>query len=245
LSGTIFLNLLTVFKFMIPSSKHIILIGHTCSGKTHLGEAFAHMSHRRFIDLKSIVIKLFKDNHHIDLNEQIDLYQIFDQLGEQVYQAYEHLAIQHALRSFSKQRGILAIGSGTLSNTNNLRLLHRYGRFFYLKNNYRTLHRRWMATEPALKELNRKKKELETYYDQLHNFFSRIADVIFDLNSLDDNECLTALSKCSKEDFWLAYLHREKNHNTYKKRILVKKTIVYTDLDTDRRLPALNSAQAC
>jgi shikimate kinase len=218
---------------------HMILIGMNGCGRAAIGRQMAAGSKRRFVDVDDTIIHLYKQNNPHQKNEMITLHHLYDLIGNNAYQAYECLAIETALASFLNRRGILSIGGGTLFNSNYLSLLSKRGRFFYLRGSFKLLYSRWLKIEPLLNHITDEPEAFHHYYQMHDVFFSEIADITLDIDTLSIPECIAALKVCCQKQFWHAHLSRKiKNQKPSKK--IFKKSVIYsenfdTNLDIDQK----------
>jgi shikimate kinase len=220
--------------------QHMILIGMKGSGTSILGRDLSGISKRRFIDIDESILRLYKLNNPTPQHNPILLHQLYDKVGHHVYQAYECLAIEQALKTFSNRRGILSIDSGTLFNSNHLSKLSKHGRFFYLKGSYELLLSRWLTIEPILNHIVDEANLFQDYYQMHDVFLKEIADIILDIDSLSPSECVDSLRICSQKQFWYTHLNSRGKKNKLSSIKIFKKSIVCseifdTDLDTDQK----------
>ena len=219
--------------------QHMILIGMKGSGTASLGRDLSGISKRRFIDVDENILHLYKKNNPTVHHNAIELHQLYDKVGNHVYQAYECLAIEQALKTFSNRRGILSIDSGTLFNSNHLNQLSKHGRFFYLRGSYDLLFSRWLLIEPLLNHIADETDLFQDYYDMHDVFLKKIADIILDMDSLSPSECVESLRTCSQKQFWYTHFSSRKKKNKLSSIKIFKKSIVCseiydTNLDTDQ-----------
>ncbi|WP_185872397.1 shikimate kinase [Blattabacterium cuenoti] len=108
----------------------ITLIGYMGCGKTTIGKILSQKINLNFYDLDSILVKSKKDS----------IYNIFKKKGELSFRRIEHLILKKFLKN--KDKYILSVGGGTPCFYNNIYLLNKYSKTFYLNTNSYTLFKR-------------------------------------------------------------------------------------------------------
>ncbi|AER40471.1 MAG: shikimate kinase [Flavobacteriales bacterium] len=108
----------------------VTLIGYMGCGKTSIGKILSYKLKWNFYDLDSILIK----------KEQDTIDNIFKKKGEKFFRKIEHLMLQKILKKHKQY--ILSVGGGTPCYYNNIYLLNKFSKTFYLKTNIYTLFKR-------------------------------------------------------------------------------------------------------
>ncbi len=104
----------------MPSSEPIFLTGMMGSGKSSLGRKLASLLRWQFIDL----------DEQVEKRAGLTVSEIFDKLGEQAFRTFESEAL---LGLADSTDCVIALGGGTLMNTNNLSIVLRSGTLAYLQ----------------------------------------------------------------------------------------------------------------
>ncbi|WP_185872910.1 shikimate kinase [Blattabacterium cuenoti] len=138
----------------------ITLIGYMACGKTTIGNMLSKKIKLNFYDLDDLLIK--------EIGSPID--NIFKTKGEKFFRKMEHIILKKFLKDKNKQY-VLSVGGGTPCYYNNIDLLNKYSKTFYLKENISVLFDRLYKNKkhrPLISNLN--KKELLNF---LNNHFSK------------------------------------------------------------------------
>ncbi|WP_185869222.1 shikimate kinase [Blattabacterium cuenoti] len=124
----------------------ITLIGYMGSGKTSIGERLSQIINYNFYDLDSILVESEKDS----------IYNLFKKKGELSFRKREHSVLKKILKN--KDKYVLSVGGGTPCFHNNIYLLNRYSKTFYLQTNSYTLFRRLLLeknSRPLISHLSK------------------------------------------------------------------------------------------
>ncbi|AEU09442.1 shikimate kinase [Blattabacterium sp. (Cryptocercus punctulatus) str. Cpu] len=108
----------------------VTLIGYMGCGKTSIGKILSEKLKFFFYDLDSMIVQKKKDS----------IYNIFKKNGEIFFRKIEHLMLKKFLKKHKQY--ILSVGGGTPCYYNNIYLLNKYSKTFYLKTNIYTLYKR-------------------------------------------------------------------------------------------------------
>ncbi|WP_185870680.1 shikimate kinase [Blattabacterium cuenoti] len=125
----------------------VTLIGYMGSGKTSIGEILSKKLKFDFYDLDDLLVK---DQHDSICN-------LFKKIGENSFRKIEHLMLKKILKKNKKY--ILSVGGGTPCYYNNIDLLNKFSKTFYLKTNSYTLFKRLSLekkTRPLIAHLSKK-----------------------------------------------------------------------------------------
>ncbi len=164
---------------------NILLCGPAFSGKTTFGQIAAQKLEWTFLDTDRLLEQCYASNKERSLTCR----EIYRNEGEQIFRIYE----KRALASLTGCKNcVIALGGGTLSQLENIRLLKNLGTLLYLKTPVEDLQKRLLAsTLPSY---------LEDEVDPLAAFrkliqdraaiFERYADKIVDTKGLEDGEVL-------------------------------------------------------
>lgn len=98
-------------------TKHIILIGFKCVGKSVIGRELAKQMGRKFIDLDEEVQKLYHDRR----GEKLTCRQIMLKHGQAAFREIEHAALKIALDT--NEALVLSLGGGTPMHPKNHELI--------------------------------------------------------------------------------------------------------------------------
>ncbi|WP_185868662.1 shikimate kinase [Blattabacterium cuenoti] len=130
----------------------ITLIGYMGSGKTCIGKKLSKKININFFDLDSI----------IESHQKISISNLFKKKGEPFFRKIEHNILKTFLQKNEKY--ILSVGGGTPCFYNNIQLLNKYSKTFYLIVNTYTLFKRLL--------LDKEKRPLISHFqnDDLFQF---------------------------------------------------------------------------
>ena len=142
---------------------NIILIGFKCSGKTTLGKKMAEETGRHFIDTDALIKVPFSP---IDVFRRAERQVIF------------------ALQEF--QNCIIATGGGTVLDPDNVVILKKMGKLYYLRVDKEELKRRIFSEPlPTFFDPARPEESFEEMYAEREGVYEAVADEIL-VNELDD-----------------------------------------------------------
>ncbi len=130
-------------------------------GKTSIGKILSKKLKFDFYDLDDLLVK----------NQHDSIYNLFKKIGENSFRKIEHLILKNFFKK--KKRYILSVGGGTPCYYNNIYLLNKFSKTFYLKTNSYTLFKRLYfekETRPLIAHLS--KNELFQFI--LKHFSKRI-----------------------------------------------------------------------
>ncbi|ACY40438.1 shikimate kinase [Blattabacterium sp. (Blattella germanica) str. Bge] len=125
----------------------ITLIGYMGSGKTSIGKKLSKKINLNFYDLDAILVKEKKDS----------IYNLFKKKGELSFRRTEHFVLKKNFKK--KNEYVLSVGGGTPCFYNNIYLLNKYSKTFYLKTDSYTLFKRLFLeknTRPLIAHLSKK-----------------------------------------------------------------------------------------
>ncbi|WP_185862871.1 shikimate kinase [Blattabacterium cuenoti] len=125
----------------------VTLIGYMGSGKTSIGKILSRELKLDFYDLDAILVEEQKDS----------IYNIFKKIGENHFREIEHLMVKRFLKTHQKY--ILSVGGGTPCYHNNMDLLNKFSKTFYLKTQSYILFKRLYKekeTRPLIAHLSKK-----------------------------------------------------------------------------------------
>lgn len=125
----------------------VTLIGYMGSGKTSIGKILSKELKLDFYDLDAILVKDQKDS----------IYKIFKKKGENNFRKIEHLMVNKFLKTHQKY--IFSVGGGTPCYHNNMDLLNKFSKTFYLKTKSYILFKRLYkekGTRPLIAHLSKK-----------------------------------------------------------------------------------------
>ncbi|WP_185851750.1 shikimate kinase [Blattabacterium cuenoti] len=125
----------------------VTLIGYMGSGKTSIGKMLSKQLKFDFYDLDDLLVT---DQHD-------SIYNIFKKEGENSFRKREHLMLKKVLKKNKKY--ILSVGGGTPCYYNNIDLLNKFSKTFYLKTNFYTLCKRLYLekkTRPLIAHFSKK-----------------------------------------------------------------------------------------
>ena len=164
---------------------NFFLTGFMGSGKSHWGKIWAKKNNLSYFDL----------DHEIETAFGIPVTQIFEKYGEEKFREMEKLY----LRKFEKKNNfLLSCGGGTPCFFDNQEWMKSRGKVVYLKSTPELLLQRVLEEvdqRPILKDANQsellffieqKLKERAVFYEK--------ADLIFDVETLDDNSLTEYIS---------------------------------------------------
>ncbi|WP_185866195.1 shikimate kinase [Blattabacterium cuenoti] len=124
----------------------ITLIGYMGSGKTSIGKKLSKEINLDFYDLDAILVE----------NKKESIFNLFKKEGEFSFRKREHLMLKKVLKK--KDEYVLSVGGGTPCFYNNIYLLNKYSKTFYLKTNSYTLFKRLFLekkTRPLIAHLSK------------------------------------------------------------------------------------------
>ena len=168
---------------------NFFLTGFMGSGKSHWGKIWAIKNKLSYFDL----------DHEIEKAFGIPVTQIFEKHGEEKFREMEKLY----LRKFEKKNNfLLSCGGGTPCFFDNQDWMKSKGKVIYLKSTPERLLQRVMDEvdqRPILKDANQ--SELLFFIEQKlkeRSAFYEKADLIFDVETLDENSLATYITNATK-----------------------------------------------
>jgi len=148
-----------VFREMIAEKENIVLCGMPGCGKTTIGKIIAERLGKRFIDLDAEIVR----------TSGKEITEIFKEGGESLFRKLETEAVREA----TGQRGaVIATGGGAVLRDENVRMLRRNGRVYFLDRPLEQL----VPTPDRPLALNREAIE-ERYKERLPRYLA-VSDVI-------------------------------------------------------------------
>jgi len=140
---------------------NIILCGYKSCGKTTLGKKIAEKTGRHFIDTDDLVLK----------NCQFHPIEVFREIEKEVIAA---------LIDF--QNCVIAIGGGSVLASENVAILKKLGKIFYLRVPKAVIKTRllYCGRLPTFLDPSRPEESFEEMYESRKNLYENIADHIVD-----------------------------------------------------------------
>jgi len=108
----------------------IVLLGYMASGKSRVGRVLAKRLNLRFVDLDS----------YIEQKENNSISEIFKQKGELYFRIKESEYLKELLDV--KEPYVISLGGGTPCYGNNMKLIEKHSKSFYLKASIATIFSR-------------------------------------------------------------------------------------------------------
>ena len=165
---------------------NIILIGLKSSGKTTIGQALAEAINWPFLDTDILV-----EYEYEQQAEQRLPYKIIHQtLGPMQFANLEYDAIS---RFDKNMQTIIATGGSTALNSENLELLQKAGKIFYLNASPELLKSRWQKHPPSFIDRDNLDQELKQYYEKRADKYAEIANVNIDVNQRQIDEIVNEI----------------------------------------------------
>ncbi|WP_185869793.1 shikimate kinase [Blattabacterium cuenoti] len=124
----------------------ITLIGYMGSGKTSIGKILSKRLNIDFYDLDNLIVEKKKKS----------IFNLFKKIGEFSFRKIEHMVLRKVLKKEKKY--ILSVGGGTPCFYNNIYLLNKYSKTFYLKADSYTLFKRLLVekkTRPLISNFSK------------------------------------------------------------------------------------------
>jgi shikimate kinase len=126
----------------------IILLGYMGSGKSTIAKSLKNVFEINAIDLDDYIVE----------KESVSVSEIFKSKGEVYFRKQENYYLKELLES--EKSFILALGGGTPCYANNIELIKKHSKSFYLKAKIGTLFQRLRlenSSRPLISELNDEK----------------------------------------------------------------------------------------
>jgi shikimate kinase len=143
---------------------NIILIGYKSAGKTTLGKKIAEKTGRHFIDTDDLIAK---NNREFYLA-----------VGPEAFREIEKEVIR-ALAEF--QNSVIATGGGVVLDPENVIILKKLGKLFYLRVEKEELKRRLLIDPlPAILDPEHPEESFEKMYQSRQRLYEEIADYRID-----------------------------------------------------------------
>ena len=146
------------YRDIIREKENIVLIGMPACGKSTVGALLSDITSRKFVDTDSIVVK----------NEGCEIREIFANHGEPYFRKLESAAVAECS---SLTASIIATGGGVVLNENNIRLLKRNGKVFFID---RPLE---LLIPTSDRPLTSDRESLKRKYEERYPLYSALADV--------------------------------------------------------------------
>ena len=145
-----------IYNNLLNLKQNIVLVGMPGSGKTTVGKILAEKLNFEFLDTDDIIVK-----NHGDITE------IFNISGEKVFRDYEAAAIKDVS---ALQGKIIATGGGAILRQENVDLLKRNGKIYFLDRPLSDI----VAT--ADRPLSSNRADLEKRYNERYDEYLSCAD---------------------------------------------------------------------
>ena len=129
------------------------------SGKTTVGQIIAHNTGFKFIDLDLLIEK----------NEGMSISEIFNKKGEKYFRLLETDTLKTLL---NEENMVLSTGGGTIKCKENLEMLKRLGRIYYLEIKPEDIYQRIKndKTRPLLQKQNPKQALMQLFGSRKQNY---------------------------------------------------------------------------
>ncbi|WP_185855681.1 shikimate kinase [Blattabacterium cuenoti] len=159
----------------------ITLIGYMGSGKTVIGKFLSKKLNINFIDLDSIIVEA----------EKKPIINIFKNKGENYFRKLENNLLKKILKKYKNNKYILSVGGGTPCFYNNIYLLNKHSKTFYLRTDNYTLLKRLLLERKKrpLIELLEKKELFKFIMKNLLNRSSFYEKARYKINVTNKSKC--------------------------------------------------------
>ncbi len=170
-----------------------ILMGMKHSGKSTLGKLLAKMEHLSFFDLDEEIEKLFSKNRAATFRE------IYRQVGKEGFQALETRAVNKLLTE-DVTGSVLALGGGTIDNSEVMRILKNKGLMIYLDVEETLLYNRIQKGGiPPFLSTENPKESFHSLYLKRDRLYRTTADIIVSLGNEEPEQAVVRIVNKIKE----------------------------------------------
>lgn len=169
-----------------------VLMGMKHCGKTSIGRMLAKVRSMPFIDLDTKMEKLAARKW----GAPVSVREIFRDRGREAFQALETEGLQEIARdlAFSADAAVIALGGGTIENSDGLGALAGRGFFIYLEEDEDVLFRRISSGGlPPFLESEDPGKSFHRLYEKRTALYRLRADLVVSLRGLSISEGLAEL----------------------------------------------------
>jgi shikimate kinase len=166
---------------------NIILFGFKGSGKTHFGKRLSFALHRPFIDTDNLIIERYLEQS----GQQLSVREIHQVLGEKTFRALESAAI-HSLTSITDS--VIALGGGTVLNSDHVDFLRKIGQMVYLEAGFDTIQKRIFDQGiPAFVNADDPVGSLRKIYQERKSIYESIGARRINTDLLDEDGVIAVL----------------------------------------------------
>lgn len=175
--------------------KHIFVIGIKHCGKSTLGRMAAQQLNVSFYDLDSVI------EQKVDPTLSTSVRDLYEREGEVVFKKLEaEMACECLDQVELGAPAIIALGGGTVENTDAINCLKGRGKFIYLYEKMEILYDRIMKKGiPPFLSPQSPKEDFRKLYDSRHPECQRIADLTLKLENKDIQEAAEFIINQLKE----------------------------------------------
>jgi shikimate kinase len=144
------------------TEKRIYLTGFMTSGKSTIGPILANVLGMEFFDLDKV----------IEENEKSTIVEIFEKNGEEYFRKIEFDTLK---KLSAREKVVISLGGGTLTNQSNLELLKSTGKIVYLKVSPDTLYKRLKnkIDRPLFRDLVLNEKSEEDFLERIKELLEK------------------------------------------------------------------------
>ena len=167
---------------------HYILYGFKNAGKTTIGKKLSQKLQLDFIDIDEAIEQKYKRFN----STYMSFYDIFNTYGEKVFRQLERCVVRDICKT---KKSIIATGGSTLLSSYNKKMLKLCGHFIYLDVAKKVLLERFMARPLSYIKGKNLKHKFFCLYDQRHNHYQMISDVVIEMQSSDIAENMDLVLK--------------------------------------------------
>lgn len=175
---------------MNKSYRNLILFGYKSSGKTFFGKLLAHELEILFIDTDQLVEELYKK----EFQKEYNCRQISRNVGEAGFRMLEETVVDN-LKGVTN--AIIALGGGTVLNSENCFKLKKLGRLVYLEANKETIkHRIFSDGIPSFLDPADPEKSFERMYEERQPIYEKVSSYKIKMQEKTDQQILDELKRC-------------------------------------------------
>lgn len=156
-------------------------------GKTTFGKKLAKLLKWEFLDTDSLIINLYVDLGH----DYKSVYEIHKKIGEENFRKLE----AQAIKSISlNQKHVVALGGGTILNSESVALLKKLGPFVYLANNKEMIMKNIKIGKiPSFLKSDDFEKSFDAMYKKRLSIYESLANYTLNIADLKETEILAKL----------------------------------------------------